>query len=77
MSARICKSPNLCRRRILPFKYQPIVPMRTELLELFDISELKKYMTDEELTGLSGYSASAAEEKPSEASAAPARKAGE
>jgi succinate dehydrogenase / fumarate reductase, flavoprotein subunit len=65
---------------------QPIVPMRTELLELFDISELKKYMTDEELTGLSGYSASAAEEKPSEASApssgAPpaqrtARKAGE
>jgi succinate dehydrogenase / fumarate reductase, flavoprotein subunit len=42
---------------------QPIVPMRTELLELFDISELKKYMTDEELTGLSGYSASAAEEK--------------
>src|SRR5579862_6832368 len=42
---------------------QPMVPMRTELLELFDISELKKYMTDEELTGLSGYSASAAEEK--------------
>jgi succinate dehydrogenase / fumarate reductase flavoprotein subunit len=39
---------------------QPIVPMRTDLLELFDISELKKYMTDEELTGLSGYSASAA-----------------
>jgi succinate dehydrogenase / fumarate reductase, flavoprotein subunit len=50
---------------------QPIVPMRTELLELFDISELKKYMTDEELTGLSGYSASAVEEKPSEASAPP------
>jgi succinate dehydrogenase / fumarate reductase flavoprotein subunit len=42
---------------------QPMVPMRTELLELFDIGELKKYMTDEELTGLSGYSASAAEEK--------------
>ncbi len=39
---------------------QPIVPMRTDLLELFDISELKKYMTDEELAGLSGYSASAA-----------------
>jgi succinate dehydrogenase / fumarate reductase flavoprotein subunit len=58
-------------------KRQPMVPMRTELLELFDISELKKYMTDEELTGLSGYSASVAEEKPSEASAAPARKAGE
>jgi succinate dehydrogenase / fumarate reductase flavoprotein subunit len=43
-------------------KHQPIIPMRTELLELFDISELKKYMTDEELTGLSGYSASVAEE---------------
>jgi succinate dehydrogenase flavoprotein subunit len=42
---------------------QPMVPMRTELLELFDISELKKYMTDEELTGLSGYSASAAGEE--------------
>jgi succinate dehydrogenase / fumarate reductase, flavoprotein subunit len=42
---------------------QPMEPMRTDLLELFDISELKKYMTDEELTGLSGYSASAAEEK--------------
>jgi succinate dehydrogenase / fumarate reductase, flavoprotein subunit len=44
-------------------KRQLIIPMRTELLELFDISELKKYMTDEELTGLSGYSAAAVEEK--------------
>jgi succinate dehydrogenase / fumarate reductase flavoprotein subunit len=42
-------------------KRQPIVPMRTDLLELFDISELKKYMTEEELVGLSG--ADAAEEK--------------
>jgi succinate dehydrogenase / fumarate reductase flavoprotein subunit len=42
-------------------KRQPIVPMRTDLLELFDISELKKYMTEEELAGLSG--AGAAEEK--------------
>jgi succinate dehydrogenase / fumarate reductase flavoprotein subunit len=42
-------------------KRQPIVPMRTDLLELFDISELKKYMTEEELVGLSG--AGAAEEK--------------
>jgi succinate dehydrogenase / fumarate reductase flavoprotein subunit len=56
-------------------KRQPIVPMRTDLLELFDISELKKYMTEEELVGLSG--AGAAEEKPSEASEAPARKAEE
>jgi succinate dehydrogenase / fumarate reductase, flavoprotein subunit len=56
-------------------KRQPIVPMRTDLLELFDISELKKYMTEEELAGLSG--AGAAEEKPSEASEASARKAEE
>jgi succinate dehydrogenase / fumarate reductase, flavoprotein subunit len=42
-------------------KRQPMVPMRTELLELFDVSELKKYMTDEELAGLPG--AGAAEEK--------------
>jgi succinate dehydrogenase / fumarate reductase, flavoprotein subunit len=31
---------------------QPMVPMRTDLLELFDLSELKKYMTEEELAGL-------------------------
>jgi succinate dehydrogenase / fumarate reductase flavoprotein subunit len=39
---------------------QPNPPMRTDLLELFDVSELKKYMTEEELAGLSG--ADAAEE---------------
>ena len=44
-------------------KRQPMVPMREDLLELFEVSELKKYMTDEELTGLPGYSADAAEEK--------------
>jgi succinate dehydrogenase / fumarate reductase, flavoprotein subunit len=33
---------------------QPLVPMRTDLLELFDVSELHKYMTDEELAGLPG-----------------------
>jgi succinate dehydrogenase / fumarate reductase flavoprotein subunit len=44
-------------------KRQPMVPMRTDLLELFDVSELKKYMTDEELAGLSGYSTAAVEEK--------------
>ena len=49
--------------------------MRTDLLELFDVSELKKYMTEQELAGLSG--TDAAEEKPSEASEAPARKAEE
>jgi succinate dehydrogenase / fumarate reductase flavoprotein subunit len=67
-------------------KRQPMEPMRQDLLELFEVSELKKYMTDEELTGLPGYSAAAAEEKPSaqpngappaRPSEAPARKAEE
>ena len=45
-----------------------ITPMRTDLLELFDMSELKKYMTEEELAGLPGAAAAgagggAAEEK--------------
>jgi succinate dehydrogenase / fumarate reductase flavoprotein subunit len=31
---------------------QPMIPMRIDLLELFDVSELKKYMTEEELTVL-------------------------
>jgi succinate dehydrogenase / fumarate reductase flavoprotein subunit len=31
---------------------QPMVPMRTDLLELFDLGELKKYMTEDELAGL-------------------------
>ena len=48
-------------------KRQPNPPMRTDLLEKFDVSELKKYMTEEELAGLPG----AAEEKPSDASAPP------
>jgi succinate dehydrogenase / fumarate reductase, flavoprotein subunit len=63
---------------------QLMEPMRIDLLELFDVGELKKYMTEEELTGLSAAVSSngsgeqsAAEEKPSEASEAPARKAGE
>jgi succinate dehydrogenase / fumarate reductase flavoprotein subunit len=47
-------------------KRQPNPPMRTDLLELFDVSELKKYMTEEELAGLpgvDGQNAGAAEEK--------------
>ena len=47
-------------------RQQPMAPMRQELLELFDVSELKKYMTEEELAGLPGDSeqgADAAEEK--------------
>ncbi|HTX26977.1 MAG TPA: fumarate reductase/succinate dehydrogenase flavoprotein subunit [Streptosporangiaceae bacterium] len=38
---------------------QPMVPMREDLLELFDVSELKKYMTDDELAGLPGEAATA------------------
>ncbi len=33
-------------------RQQLMEPMRTDLLELFDIAELKKYMTEEELAGL-------------------------
>ncbi len=65
---------------------QPNPPMRTDLLELFDVSELNKYMTGDELAGVGGQSAGVAEEKPSappagappaRPSAAPARKAEE
>ena len=35
-------------------RQQPMEPMRTDLLELFDIAELMKYMTEEELAGLPG-----------------------
>jgi succinate dehydrogenase / fumarate reductase flavoprotein subunit len=41
-------------------RHQPMVPMRTDLLELFDIGELKKYMTEDELAGLPGAAAPAA-----------------
>jgi succinate dehydrogenase / fumarate reductase flavoprotein subunit len=44
-------------------RHQPMEPMRTDLLELFDVGELKKYMTEEELAGLPG--ADVAEEKSS------------
>jgi succinate dehydrogenase / fumarate reductase flavoprotein subunit len=30
-------------------KHQPMIPMREDLLELFDVSELKKYLTPDEL----------------------------
>ena len=36
---------------------QPIPPLRPDLLALFDISELKKYMTKEELAGHPGAAA--------------------
>ena len=68
---------------------QPMEPMRTELLELFDLGELEKYMTEDELAGLPGAAEGAAEETPpsvavlpeagqkAPSSEAPARKAGE
>jgi hypothetical protein len=37
-------------------------PMRTDLLELFDVGELKKYMTEDELAGLPGAAQAPAEE---------------
>jgi len=33
-------------------EHKPVPTMRPELLELFEVSELKKYMTDDELAGL-------------------------
>ena len=41
---------------------QPMTPMRPDLLGLFEVSELKKYMTDEELAGLAGPDGGAAKE---------------
>jgi succinate dehydrogenase / fumarate reductase flavoprotein subunit len=40
---------------------KPVPTIRRDLLELFDVSELKKYMTDEELVGLPGVEAEAAD----------------
>ena len=37
--------------------------MRPDLLELFDVAELKKYMTEDELAGLPGAAQARAEEK--------------
>jgi len=42
--------------------HKPLPVMRPDLLELFDKSELKKYMTEEELAGLPASDASAAAE---------------
>jgi succinate dehydrogenase / fumarate reductase flavoprotein subunit len=44
---------------------QPNPPMRTDLLELFDVGELKKYMTEDELAGLGAAESAPAEETPS------------
>jgi succinate dehydrogenase / fumarate reductase flavoprotein subunit len=45
-------SPSSDGAEQVSLRRQPIVPMREDLLELFDKAELKKYMTDDELTGL-------------------------
>ena len=42
---------------------QPLVPMRDDLLALFELAELKKYLTDDELVGLEASSATAAQER--------------
>jgi succinate dehydrogenase / fumarate reductase flavoprotein subunit len=42
---------------------QPMAPMRPDLLELFEVSELKKYMTDDELAGLAKPAGGAAAEE--------------
>ena len=47
------------RRRRVTLRKQPMVPMRTDLLELFDVGELKKYMTYEELAVLDAAAARA------------------
>ncbi len=41
---------------------QPMIPMREDLLGLFEVSELKKYLTEGELVGVSADSATAPEE---------------
>jgi succinate dehydrogenase / fumarate reductase flavoprotein subunit len=51
---------------------QPMVPMRTDLLELFDLGELKKYMTEDELAGLPGAAETAASSKNEQSAHAPA-----
>ncbi len=41
---------------------QPMIPMRPDLLGLFEVSELKKYLTEDELTGLQASPAAGPEE---------------
>jgi succinate dehydrogenase / fumarate reductase flavoprotein subunit len=41
---------------------QPMIPMRGDLLGLFEVNELKKYLTEGELAGVSAGSAAAPEE---------------
>ena len=41
-------------------KRQPVPPMRSDLLDLFEVTELKKYLTEAELTGAGGGAAGVA-----------------
>ena len=41
---------------------QPMIPMRPDLLGLFEVSELKKYLTEDELPAQPSGSAAAPEE---------------
>jgi succinate dehydrogenase / fumarate reductase, flavoprotein subunit len=47
----------------LELTHQPLPAMRPDLLGLFDMGELNKYMTGEELAGLPASSATAAAEE--------------
>ena len=42
---------------------KPVVPMREDLLGLFDLAELKKYLTDDELAGQTAGSSTVAQEE--------------
>jgi succinate dehydrogenase / fumarate reductase flavoprotein subunit len=42
--------------------HQPMIPMRPDLLGMFEVSELRKYLTEDELTGLQASAAAAPEE---------------
>jgi succinate dehydrogenase / fumarate reductase flavoprotein subunit len=48
---------------------QPMEPMRTDLLELFDVAELKKYMTEDELAGLPAAAGAAHEQSAADTAA--------
>jgi succinate dehydrogenase / fumarate reductase flavoprotein subunit len=55
--------------------HKPVPTIRRDLLELFEVSELKKYMTDEELEDLPGFAPSAEAAVEAEAAAAPSAEA--
>ena len=48
---------------------QPMEPMRTDLLELFDVAELEKYMTEDELAGLPAAAGAAHEQSAADTAA--------